>query len=171
MDSTAFHSLTPAPEAQTAPLAVWRAGFLASMRETGNASAAARHVGIDRTTAYKAAERDPSFAADWAEAIVEAGEALEMEARRRAMGEYISYKFDKSGNPLIHPLTGEPYAERAVSDALLTLLLKAAFPDRYKDRSVVETPPPPQQYDLSLLSPEQLNLLESITRAATPAQP
>jgi hypothetical protein len=153
------------------PLPVWRAGFLAALSITANVSQAAKAVGISRGHAYRVHESDPDFAAEWQEALEEACDALEEEARKRAMGEYISYKFTKSGDPLVHPLTGEPYAERVVSDALLTLLLKAHRPDKYKDRSAVETTEKPApKYDLSLLTPAELTQLETLTRAATPRE-
>lgn len=164
MDSTGLDTFT---QAHDAPLATWRRGFLAALAETSNVSEAARIVGIHRTTAYLAKSNDPSFATEWEEAIEQATDALELEARNRAMGVYISYKFDKGGSPLLHPLTGEPYAERAVSDALLTLLLKAHRPDKYKDRSAVETTEKPAaKYDLSKLTQAQRDELEALTRAA-----
>lgn len=168
MDSTDFHQSARARE--EAPLAIWRRGFLSALAETGNATAAARCVGIDRTTPYKAAERDPSFAEEWAEAIEEATDALEIAARKRALGENISYRFTKTGEPILHPITGEPYYEHVSSDALLTLLLKAHRPDKYKERSALETIVAAPAYDLARLSPEQLAQLETLTRAATPPQ-
>lgn len=164
MDSTELNTLTQAHEA---PLATWRRGFLVALAATSNVSEAARVVGIHRTTAYLAKSNDESFAAEWEEALEQATDALELEARNRALGVYISYKFDKGGNPLLHPITGEPYAERAVSDALLTLLLKAHRPDKYKERSAVETTEKPAaKYDLSKLTQAQRDELERLTRAA-----
>ena len=152
-----------------APLGVWRRGFLTALAETGNATAAARCAGVARSTPYDAAKRDPSFAQEWEEAIEEATDALEIQARKRAMGENISYRFTKTGEPILHPITGEPYYEHVSSDALLTLLLKAHRPDKYKDRSAVETTAAPApKYDLSRLSPVELTQLEALTRAATP---
>ena len=147
---------------------VWRRGFLAALAETGNATAAARCVGVARSTPYMAAERDPDFAAEWNEAIEEATDGLEIAARKRALGENISYRFTKTGEPILHPITGEPYYEHVSSDALLTLLLKAHRPEKYKERSAVETIVTAPAYDLSRLSPEQLAQLELLTRAATP---
>ena len=153
------------------PLPVWRAGFLAALSITANVTQAAKAVGISRTQAYRVHDADAEFAAEWKEALEEACDALEEEARKRAVGEYISYKFTKSGDPIYHPITGEAYAERCVSDALLTLLLKAHRPDKFKDRSAVETSgPPPTKYDLARLTPAELTQLEALTRAATPPE-
>lgn len=155
---------------ESAPLPVWRAAFLAALATTGNITKAAAAAQISRARAYQVQGEDTDFAADWAEALEIACDGLEEEARKRAMGEYITYKFHpKTGRPLKHPVTGEPYFEHVASDALLTLLLKAHRPDKFKDRSLVEiNQPPARPYDLSLLSPEQLAQLEALTRAATP---
>ncbi|HEX8658456.1 MAG TPA: hypothetical protein VF690_13010 [Hymenobacter sp.] len=140
------------------------------LQATANVSEAATAAGVSRQRAYLVRSQDADFEKDWDVALEIAADGLEEEARRRATGYYLSYKFDARGNPLVHPVTGEPYAERSVSDALLTLLLKAHRPDKFKDRSVVETTAPPAAYDLSRLSPEELAQLEAITRAATPPQ-
>lgn len=160
----------PARTREPAPLATWRAGFLTAFALTGNVTAAAKAAGIERSTAYRAKEADPSFAAEWAEAQEVASDALEEEARRLATGYYVSYKFNKDGIPLRHPFTGEPYAERIISAPLLTLLLKAERPDKFKDRSLVENGnPPAPAYDLSKLTPDELAILERLTEKARPA--
>lgn len=177
-------SATPAPPAagltkfdksiahESAPLPVWRAAFLTALAITGNVTKAAQAARISRARAYQVQGEDAEFAADWAEAVEIACDALEDEARKRALGEYITYKFHpKTGEPLLHPLTGEPYFEHVASDALLTLLLKAHRPDKFKDRSVVEANhAPARPYDLSRLTPEELAQLEALTRAATPPE-
>jgi hypothetical protein len=45
----------------------WRFSFLQTLRETGNVSAAARHVGKSRAAVYRARKQDDAFAADEAE--------------------------------------------------------------------------------------------------------
>jgi hypothetical protein len=84
----------------------WRPVFLVTIRATGNVRLAASAAGINRATPYVRANRDPAFAAAWAEAEQEAIDILEAEARRRA-------------------LTG--------SDALIMFLLRAHRPERYRD--------------------------------------
>lgn len=84
----------------------WRPVFLATIRATGNVRLAASAAGINRSTPYVRANRDPTFAAAWAEAEAEAIDLLEGEARRRAL---------------------------AGSDALLMFLLRAHRPERYRD--------------------------------------
>ena len=42
----------------------WRFSFLQTLCETGNVSAAARHVGKSRAAVYRARKQDDAFAAD-----------------------------------------------------------------------------------------------------------
>ena len=52
----------------------WRFSFLQTLRETGNVSAAARHVGKSRAAVYRARKKDDGFAADWDDALEEAAD-------------------------------------------------------------------------------------------------
>ena len=85
----------------------WAPRFLEAIRSSGNVRLAARAAGIDRSTPYQRARRDPVFAAAWAEATEDAIDLLEAEARRRAL---------------------------ASSDQLLMFLLRAHRPEKYRDR-------------------------------------
>jgi hypothetical protein len=80
--------------------------FLEVIRATGNVRLAADAAGVDRSTPYRRAGRDPAFARDWAAADQDAIDVLEGEARRRAL---------------------------AGSDALIMFLLKAHRPERYRE--------------------------------------
>jgi hypothetical protein len=62
----------------------WQEAFLGHLRETGNVSAAARAAGTCRSRCYEWRRRDPAFVAEWADALEEAADRLEMEAFRRA---------------------------------------------------------------------------------------
>jgi hypothetical protein len=73
---------------------------------SGNVRLSTNAAGIDRSTPYRRAQRDPKFAAAWAAAGQDAVDILEAEARRRALGR---------------------------SDALLMFLLRAHRPERYRD--------------------------------------
>jgi DNA-directed RNA polymerase specialized sigma24 family protein len=84
----------------------WKPRFLEIIRATGNVRLAASAAGIDRSTPYRRAQRDPVFARDWAAAEQDAIDALEAEARRRAL---------------------------ASSDQLLMFLLRAHRPERYRE--------------------------------------
>jgi hypothetical protein len=84
----------------------WRAPFLETIRISGNVRLATNAAGVDRSTPYRRAGRDPAFAEAWAAAEQDAIDTLEGEARRRA-------------------LNG--------SDGLLMFLLRAHRPERYRD--------------------------------------
>ena len=89
----------------------WRPVFLATFRQTGNVLLSCHAAGIDRSTAYRERQRNSDFAAKWESAEQDATEALEAEARRRAMNS---------------------------SDVLLIFLLKARRPAVYRENARVE---------------------------------
>jgi hypothetical protein len=84
----------------------WIPAFLDAIRASGNVRLAASAAGVDRSTPYVRAKRDPEFAANWAMAEQDAIDILEAEARRRALES---------------------------SDSLLMFLLRAHRPERYRD--------------------------------------
>jgi hypothetical protein len=86
---------------------VWCAAFFAALAETGNASEACRAAKISRMTVWRHRDNDPVFRARWADAMEEAADNLETEARRRA---------------------------KVGSDTLLIFLLKGARPEKYRER-------------------------------------
>lgn len=99
----------------------WEKVFLREYAEFGCEIWAAAKAGIDRTTAYKAAQRDPEFKRRMADARETARESLWIEAVRRAKdGEPIHYK-------------GEVVPDvRKKSDRLLSKLLDGLFPERFR---------------------------------------
>ena len=118
----------------------WKPRFLSALSKCANVSDACKAAKIGRTQAYRARQRDEDFALAWHEALEEACDELEQEARRRA-------------------LKG--------SDYLLALLLKAHRPDRFADRARLEHSGPDgspirheRTIDVSKLSPETLDELE-----------
>lgn len=115
---------------------VWRKAFLSALAATGNVGAASRAANIDRHTALNARKSDPAFAAEYRAALSEACDALELEARRRAVQGLLRLQFYK-GEPLIDPRTQKPYYEVEYSDTLLIFLLKAHRPKKYRDRHEV----------------------------------
>jgi len=84
----------------------WKPRFLEVFRATGNVRLAADAAGIDRSTPYVRAARDPRFEAAFDRAREDATDVLEAEARRRAL---------------------------AGSDGLLMFLLRAHRPERYRE--------------------------------------
>jgi len=89
----------------------WRAAFLEAIATTLDVQAAAAAVGVDRTTPYLTARRDPGFQAAWAAAEAIAAAQLKAEGYRRA-------------------LNG--------SDTLLLAYLKAYFPEQFGDKLGVQ---------------------------------
>lgn len=86
-------------------------------------------AGVGRATAYEHRAAYPEFAAAWDDAIEEAVEALETEARRRAM--------EGVEQPIVS--NGEIIATtRRYSDTLTIFLLKAHRPQRYRDVVAVD---------------------------------
>ncbi|MCI0489374.1 MAG: terminase [Blastocatellia bacterium] len=99
--------------------------FLEHLRKSGNVSASAKKAKISRRTAYYYRESNEEFRASWDDAIEEAGDWLESEARRRAEKGVLKPVYQ--GGKLVGKI-------RVYSDSLLTLLLKGAKPDKYRDR-------------------------------------
>ncbi|MBI3648908.1 MAG: terminase [Actinobacteria bacterium] len=112
----------------------WIPGFLAALRDRGNVRAAARAAQVDRSTPYKLRGADPVFANAWEDAMDDAADVLEAEARRRAtlgVDEPVFYK-------------GVPVGSvKRYSDTLLMFLLKGARPHIYRERFGVEYGGPP----------------------------
>lgn len=98
--------MTERPKAIRGRRPDWVPRFLEVIRATGNVRLAADSAGIDRSTPYVRARRDPVFAEAWAAAEQDAIDVLEAEARRRAL---------------------------TASDALLMFLLRAHRPERYRE--------------------------------------
>ena len=108
----------------------WQWKFLAEMRKTGNVTHSAAAAGVERSTVYRERDADPDFAEQWGDAVEQAADNLEMEARRRAVEgveKPIFYKGERCDG-------GEV---REYSDRLLELLLKGNRPAKYKDSQPV----------------------------------
>jgi uncharacterized protein YdbL (DUF1318 family) len=106
-----------------------RERFLTILRTDPNVSAAARAINISRRHAYTIREQDPAFAQAWDEAVDEAVDTLETEARRRAIEgttRPVFYKGEEVGGI------------REYSDTLTIFLLKAHRPEKYRERTSTE---------------------------------
>ena len=66
--------------------AVWRGVFIERLKATGNVTLAARGAGVNRQNAYRARSRSKKFRRQWDEALDQAVDLLDGEARRRATG-------------------------------------------------------------------------------------
>jgi hypothetical protein len=116
------------------PLATWRGAFIKALSVNANVAAAARAAEVSRQHCYLCRGNDLSFAEEWDAALAIAVEGLEERAWQRARFDSIQYKFTKTGEPILHPITGEPYYEHVGSDTMLLRLLEAHKPDLYKQR-------------------------------------
>lgn len=99
--------------------------FLQGLAEFGNVTMAARLAGASRQAFYLLKQEDLNFEIQWASALEEATDELELEARRRAVeghDEPIYQGGEKVG------------VKRKYSDALLITLLAAHRPDKFSKR-------------------------------------
>lgn len=103
-----------------------QAAFCAALAETGFVGKACRAVDISRRTAYQWREDDPDFAQQWDKCLKIGCTALEDEAQRRA--------FDGVDKPVFHG-GQEVGSVKAYSDALTMFLLRAHFPEKYRERA------------------------------------
>lgn len=105
--------------------------FLKHLSMSGNISEAGRIAGVQRSTLYMWKETDPEFMVRWDEALEEAADALEAEARRRAIEGYdepVTY----AGRVVCDPDTGNPIVRKRYSDRLMAFLLRAHRPARFR---------------------------------------
>jgi hypothetical protein len=103
--------------------------FLQQYARFGNLGYSAALVGVHRNSVYEWLERDEAFSAAFHQAEAAAVEVLEQEAWRRAV----------EGSPYERTSYwhGEPVGtDRKIeySDALMTLLLRARAPEKYREK-------------------------------------
>ena len=103
--------------------------FLEKYGKYGNIGHCCDLVGVSRSTFYMWQEVDPAFSAAFHQAEARAIETLEQEAWRRAI----------EGSPYTRTsyYRGEPVGtdhKIEYSDQLLTLLLRARAPERYREK-------------------------------------
>jgi hypothetical protein len=132
----------------------WKIRFLKALADTGNVRLACLSGGVERSWAYRTRDRDKTFGAAWEQALEDAADRLEAEAYRRAVQGVrrerpIFYQGRQVGAEMI----------TEYSDGLLTLLLKAHRPERFKDRMSVS-----MKRDFSKLSEEELEVALSLAR-------
>ena len=102
-----------------------RKQFLAALAETANVTASAASIHISRRRMYELRDEDDKLAAEWDDAIEQATDSLEAEARRRAK--------DGVLEPVFYQ--GKKVASVArYSDHLLEQLLKAHRPEKFRER-------------------------------------
>lgn len=144
--------------------------FLKAYAHTANMGVAAEAAGIHRTLVYRWQELYPQFAVRMNAAREEAYDKLEQEALRRAVrGVTHRRPVVVKGQVVDEEITTE------YSDRLLEILLKAARPDKFRERQSVEHSGP-QGGPISIDVAEQRSELASriaslVARAAAPALP
>lgn len=130
----------------------WKPKFLKYLSEGLAVSHAAAACAVTRQAAYKARTTDPEFGQAYEAAMLAQAEALETEARRRAMegvkkiithkGEILTVPVDAKGNvvPKESPdFVGMiPLVEHQYSDRLMEVLLKGRNPEVFGDKVKVQ---------------------------------
>lgn len=116
----------------------WKPVFIEALRALGNVRVAAHKAGISRGHAYLQKQKDPNFAEAWDDAVDDATDMLELEARRRAMEgtertEYLRTGTDDKGNPTLEKVTYRQY-----SDKMLMFLLRGLRPEKYRENFDLE---------------------------------
>jgi hypothetical protein len=114
---------------------VWFKAFLTVLAQTGNITACCAAAKVSRQAAYKARIAHPEFKEAWDDAIEKATDALESEARRRALDGVEKPVFGSGGRGKGTVQVG---AIREYSDVLLIFLLKAHRPHKFRDNVKVE---------------------------------
>jgi hypothetical protein len=149
---------------QRTPTAHLKTAFLRAFATYGNVSRACDESGAARRRVYEWKEHDPRFLAAFQFARVEAVERLENVAYERAVEGYDKPVYQ--GGERVGTI-------REYSDSLLTLLLKANAPEKYRERSSIEHTgkdggPIAYRPDLTRLSHEELDALERLLTKSTP---
>jgi hypothetical protein len=134
-----------------------QARFLGAYRASGNVMYSCKVAGISRQTYYDWRDRDEMFKAELPDAMQDAHDTLELAAYERAVQGVESYVvsmgrvvyedvplLDEEGKPKLNKdggqimLRGKPIVERKYSDSLLTTLLKANMPEKYRDKQEID---------------------------------
>lgn len=102
----------------------WKPEFLAALRDCGIVRLACEAAKMPRRTVYNHRTEDSAFATAWDEALEEACDLLEAEARRRGK--------DGVDKPVYHEGVKIDTIKQ-YSDTLLIFLLKGARPQKYRD--------------------------------------
>jgi hypothetical protein len=103
--------------------------FITNLRMSGNVTEACRNAFVARCIAYTWRDELPEFRKAWDEAMDEATDALEREARRRAIEGWEEPVFGEKG---------EKGRIRRYSDKMLEILLKGHRPERFREHTTVE---------------------------------
>lgn len=148
----------------------WTTTFLEVLRQTGNLTKSAAAAGCSRQNVRYLRVNNAEFEAAVRDALDEACDLLEAEARRRAVEGVERLKFDQRGNVINDPRTGQPYIDIDYSDTLLIFLLKAHRPELYRERPTVSVDYMAQAMEIEArrrgIAPEEL--IEAVYRVLRP---
>ena len=114
-----------------------RDAFMAALDRGMTVSGACKAASMGRSTAYGLRATDEAFAKAWNEAIDTGTDVLEDEAFRRACEGVVEPII--SGGRQVLDGEGKPMTLRRYSDSLMVTLLKARRPERFRERSTVES--------------------------------
>jgi len=143
----------------------WPGAFLAELAQTASVSAACQAARVSRTIAYRRRAANQAFAESWSDALEEALDALELEARRRAVEGVerpVYYKGQECGRI------------RRYSDSLLIFLLKAYRPWKFRDNYAGKDPADTVQVEVKYVEedvPEVLGSLGYVRKDAGGPEP
>lgn len=121
--------MTTARTVRTVEKGDWKTIFLRSLARSGVVTTACRKAKIGRTTVYKTRDEDAEFAEAWDTALEEATDVMEEEAHRRAVVGVLKPVYQ--GGKKVGSI-------REFSDTLLIFRLKAALPEKYRERHEID---------------------------------
>lgn len=121
--------MTTARTVRTVEKGDWKAIFLAALATSGVVLTACKKARIGRTTAYKTRDEDEDFATAWDAALDDAADEMEEEAHRRAVKGVLKPVYQ--GGKKVGSI-------REYSDTLLIFRLKAARPEKYRERHEID---------------------------------
>lgn len=104
--------------------------FLEELARRGIVTDACQVAGIGRRTVYEWRDADPEFAQQWEDALERAIQVAEREAWRRGVEGVDEPVFGRIGKDQ----DGEVGTIRKYSDTMLTLVLKANKPEKYREK-------------------------------------
>ena len=142
----------------------WTKAFLESLRATGIPSRACELASVPRSTVYSARSTDPEFAAAWLDALEDACDALELEARRRGLEGVEEPVYGRGTTATGAPGTVQVGTIRRYSDTLLIFLLKGNRPGKFRENHTHEVSGPaggPIRISAEQLTDDQLAAIAS----------
>lgn len=114
-----------------------RETFLKELAQRGIVSDAAEVTGMSRAVFYEWRNADPEFAQQWEQALEIAIERAEREAWRRGVEgieKPVIGRIERDKDGIVKDAEGKEIYIREYSDGLLTTILKANKPEKYREK-------------------------------------